>query len=437
MKPKIFLIGDNRDNENWGRGASIALRQLLSNSFEMSGSVPGASFDLSTTDAGYVGTLLPNRYYRQFRYLLERRTRMFFGWYIKLEELCGAHDFIAEDPAVSVDNLMAYKHRNRGLSHIFEQASQADLFVVDGDGDIIFSTPPRRSALFFLAMMELGIRLQKPVFLVNSMLSDCPTTGRNLKTVSAYKRLLGKCRAVTLRDPQSLEFVQSEMPEVKSSLIPDSLFSWSSFYRTCESSLPKNGDFTLPFPEREEYWGNLDFSEPYICIGGGASAAGSPDRAMQCYSELVDAVQQIGYRVVLTENDPADSFLRRVAAKKRVGFVPVTTSILMCGAVVSQARLFISGRYHASILASLGGTPCIFLGTHSHKSGSLSRVLDYEVYRVFSALPENSEIGDIVSLARDYLQQGESLRSQIRDVAKTRCDQVATLPDLLQRHLNG
>ena len=52
---------------------------------------------------------------------------------------------------------------------------EADLLVLDGDGDIIFSTPPRRATLFLLAMIELGIRLKKPVFLVNSMISDCPT----------------------------------------------------------------------------------------------------------------------------------------------------------------------------------------------------------------------------------------------------------------------
>jgi polysaccharide pyruvyl transferase WcaK-like protein len=437
MKRKVFFVGDNRGSENWGRGASIALRQLLSGTFEISGSVAGEAFDLSKTDVGYVGTLMPHRYHRHFRYLLERRARKSIGWYIKLEELCGARDFIAEDPSVSVDNLLSNKHHNPELARIFDQAAQADLIVIDGDGDIIFATPPRRSALFFLAMMELGIRLNKPVFLVNSMISDCPKTGRNLKTMSAYRRLLGKCNAVILRDPESLEYVATQMPETNRSLIPDSLFSWFRNYQPSEPRLPRNGDFTLPFPEEDDYWGKLDFSKPYICIGGGASAGGSPDRAVQCYSQLVDAVQKLGYRVYLTENDLSDSFLQRVAAKKRVGVVSSTTSILMCGAIVANARLFISGRYHASILASLGGTPCIFLGTHSHKNGSLSRLLEYDVHRQFSAFPDDSEIGEIVSMARDYIQQGESLRSRISNVSSLRCAEAATLPALLEKHLNG
>ena len=254
----------------------IALGQLLSGSFEITGRVTGDFFDLSTAEAGYVGTFMPPRYYRHFRYLLHRpRRRRPIAWYINLERLFGARDFIAEDPAVSVDNLLAHKHRHPALSRIYDQAAEADLLVLDGDGDIIFSTPPRRETLFLLAMIELGIRLKKPVFLVNSMISDCPLTGRNKTTLAAAKRLLAQCRAVALRDPESLEYVQKEMPETKSSLIPDSLFAWFSLYENGSSHPPLNGDFLLPHPEKDEYWGKLDFSQP-VHLHRRRSSGGQP-----------------------------------------------------------------------------------------------------------------------------------------------------------------
>ncbi len=437
MKPKIFLIGDNRNGVNWGRGASIALRQLLIPVFEIPGAITADYFDLASAEVGYVATMLPQRYYRQFRSLLKRRTRRPISWYIKLEELFGARDFIAESPSLSAENIIAYKDRVPELARIFDQTASADLIVIDGDGDIIFSTPPRRTALFFLAMIELGIRLGKPVFLVNSMISDCPKTGRNEKTLSSYRRLLGKCKQVTLRDPESLAYVQTEMPETNSALIPDSLFAWFPLFQNEESYLPSNSDFILPFPEKEEYWGKLDLSQPYICIGGGSLASWYPDRAKECYSRLVDAIQRLGYGVVLTENDLPDSFLHDVALERGVGIIPASTSILTCGAVLAQARLFISGRYHPSILASLGGTPCIFLDTDSHKTASVTRVLEYGEHRRFSALPEDSEIDAIVSLARDYLTQGETLRTRIRNIAKLRCEEVRKLPSLLKRHIEG
>jgi polysaccharide pyruvyl transferase WcaK-like protein len=435
-RKRVLFVGDNRAGANWGRGASLALRQLLQEAFEITGCISGKQFVLDMADAGYVGTLLPARYYSLFRQLLRRRGRRPFAWYLRLEEWCGAKDFIADDPTVSIDRLLASKYRYPALARIYDEARAADLIVLDGDGDIILSTPPRRQTLFLLAIMELGVRLGKPVFLVNSMISDCPKTGRNEATLEAARRLFAHCVAVAMRDPESLEYVRREMPAARAALIPDSLFSWLATYARDDSHPPLNGDFLVPFPEDPALLGKLNFSEPYICIGGGALAASEPERAAICYSRLVDAIHELGYRVCLTENDEPDSFLRRVAHEKGVGLVPVNTPILQCGSVLAHAHLFISGRYHPSIFASLGGTPCIFLGTHAHKMGSLSRLLEYELNREFPAFPEAADVGGIVALAREYLGQGETLRRSILRVARKRCEEAMSLPVFLQRNLN-
>jgi polysaccharide pyruvyl transferase WcaK-like protein len=132
-----------------------------------------------------------------------------------------------------------------------------------------------------------------------------------------------------------------------------------------------------------------------------------------------------------------DSFLQQVAREKNIGIVPADAPILMCGAVLAHARLFISGRYHPSIFASLGGTPCIFLGSHAHKMGSLSRVLEYDVHREFSAFPSEAEVAEIVSTATKYLDQGEKLRARIRQVAKLRSDEATQLPAFLKCNMNS
>jgi polysaccharide pyruvyl transferase WcaK-like protein len=435
-RSKAFFVGDNRNSVNWGRGASIALGELLSTSFEICGRVPGEMFDLSTADAGVVGTIAPPRYYRQFRRLLRRRGRRPFSWYIKVEELFGAKDFIDENPSVSIDNLLRYKERHPALAQIYNEAAAADLLIIDGDGDIILSTPPRRQTLFLLAMIELGVRLKKKTFLVNSMISDCPSSGRNKTTLAAAKRLFPLCQAVALRDAESLQYVQQEIPQANACLIPDSMFSWFSLYENHSSAPPLNGDFLLPYPEKDEYWGKLDFSQPYICIGGGAAAGSQPDIAVQTYARLIDHVSNLGYRVCLTENDSPDSFLQKLAREKNLGIVPANAPILMCGAVLANARLFISGRYHPSILASLGGTPCIFLATHAHKMGSLSRLLEYDLDRQFNTFPDESEIKEIVSLAKNYLDQGEILRTKIKKIAKLRCDEATKLHSFIKQQMN-
>jgi polysaccharide pyruvyl transferase WcaK-like protein len=432
---KVFFVGDNRTALNWGRGASLALSQLLSHSFQITGRITGDFFVLGTAEVGYVNTLLPARYYPLFlRLLNNRKKRRAYSWYLKLERLLGARDFISEDPSESVDSLLARKDRYPALARIHEQASEADALVLDGDGDIIFSTPPRRETLFLLAMIELGLRLKKNVFLVNSMISDCPLTGRNARTLATARSLFAQCRAVALRDPESLEYVQKEMPGVNGCYIPDSLFAWFSRYQEITAKPPLNGDFFLPHPEKDEYWGKLDFSKPYICIGGGALAASQPERSVQCYGRLIDAIRELGHQVYLTENDTPDAFLQQVGRDKNVGVIPVDAPILMCGSVLANARLFISGRYHPSIFASLGGTPCIFLGSHGHKMGSLARVLEYDNQQQFNAFPDSPEVSKILSLVQAYLNQGETLRAKIKRVAKMQSEKASSLPGFIQQN---
>lgn len=430
---KVFFAGDNSTSLNWGRGASIALRELLSSEFEITGTVPGKLFDLALADAGFVGTLIPPQYYGAFREAWRRRSRWPFSWYVKLETLCGAADLISEDPAASVDRLLKYRHKYWVLERIYQEAGQSDAIVIDGDGDIIFSDPPRRQTLFILALIELGLRLGKPVFLVNSMLSDCPNTGRNEKTLAAARDLFGRCKGLSLRDMESLAYAKTHMPEARSFLIPDSLFAWYPRYTARDSRPPVDGDFLLPYPERPDYWGRLDFSKPYICVGGGAATSQDPAGAEASYGKLVDGLAQLGMAVYLTENDSPDGFLHHVAKAKGLGLIPVETPILTAGAVLAHARLFISGRYHPSIFASLGGTPCIFLGSHAQKMGSISEVLEYERRLQFDAIPPESQIEAIIALAKEYIEEGEVLRSRVRAAARARYDEVKCLPGYIKR----
>jgi len=97
---------------------------------------------------------------------------------------------------------------------------------------------------------------------------ECDDFGLSLdwKKLRQHSRRLSGCLRnagpLALRDPESLEYVQKEIPEAKSCLIPDSLFAWFSLYANGSSYPPLNGDFLLPHPEKDEYWGKLDFSQP-------------------------------------------------------------------------------------------------------------------------------------------------------------------------------
>ena len=434
---KILLVGDNRTSGNWGgRGGSIALRQILSKKFERIETIRGSAFHLSSAGYGYINTFMPSRQNELFMFLLNNRHRKrVFDWYVKLEEMFGAKDFISENPIESLENFFRNYSKYGEMHHLLAKMKEADIIVINGEGDMVFTTPPRRQVLFQLFIIALAVNLGKSVFFVNAMISDCPITGRNQETFQTSKEYLKKCNAVSVRDPLSFEILKNEMQVENIALIPDSLFGWFPVYEKYGNCLPENGDFIIPHPEEDELFGKLNFKIPYVCLGGSALAAQEPERAITCYADLISELKKCGYPVYLTENDGPDSFLRGVAKKCGLGLVPVTVPIYMAGAILSNARLFISGRYHAAIFASLGGTPCIFMGTVAHKMNSLQMVLACRDVKQFSAFPQRHEILEIGSFAQKLLKEGKPKRDEIKGVVEERSKEAWGLNQFIENHL--
>jgi hypothetical protein len=225
------------------------------------------------------------------------------------------------------------------------------------------------------------------------------------------------------------------MPEVTCEYVPDALFTWFPALQRAGRYLPTNGDFIIAPPERAELFGKLDFDGPYVCIGGSSWAANHQRDAVDHYRRLLEAVQSLGLPVYLTENCGGDRFLQDVARATGCGIVPASTPIYMAGAVLANAALSVSGRFHPTILASLGGTPTVFLGAHSHKMSSLQRTLEYEVQTRFAGMPTADDIAGVVALGRRYLEEGPRLRERIRATAARRCVEASRLPERILAHL--
>ena len=200
-----LFVGDNRSNLNWGRGASIALHDLLAREFAISGLVKGTQFDLATADAGFVHTLLPQKHYRIFRSLLERKNSPLVRPYLYLEKLWGARDVIDQDPSVSVRRMLRHSRSNASVQQIVHDTQQADIVIIDGDGDMQWSQPPRRQTLFVLAAIALGLHFSKPIVLINTMLPAPRGEDRRSIAYQRARELICSCSVLAVRDPISLE----------------------------------------------------------------------------------------------------------------------------------------------------------------------------------------------------------------------------------------
>lgn len=405
----ILFVDDNRDVQNWGcRSTSISLHQLLSIENKV----------IATIDKRTVDKKIP-------MYLKQRRIQKYWS---KLQNIFSINkiknDFICDDPTKSLSNFLDFKQGNQTLKAIYDKALSSDIVVINGEGSMIFTTPPRRDLMFQLMIIELACYLKKPIFYINAMVSDCPVNGRNESTFKIAIQSLLKCQGVSLRDPYSYEMVKGHVSGINCKMIPDALFSWLDQYEFGKRSyLPENGDFIIPFPESNNYLGKLDFSQPYICIGGSSLSARNPQKAIPAYAKLVEVIKGLGLDVLLIVTSPEDGFLDKVSTLTDTAIVPVHVPILMGGSILANARLFISGRYHPSILASLGGTPSIFLGSNSHKTKSLQEVLEYKISKEFSAFPTTEECEEILCLAKYLINEGDKARHSVKEVVKKRAEE--------------
>jgi polysaccharide pyruvyl transferase WcaK-like protein len=413
---KILLSGDHRDVPNWGcRATSISLSQFLSREHIISSVIDKRTLDTPKP----IGLSVLDR----------KRTREIHKKILKLskkrkfvQEILNVQpDFISQNPEESMTNLLKNKDQNWFLKSIYEKVCDADIVVINGEGGMIFTTPTRRDLLFQLMLIRLTADyFKKPVFFVNAMVSDCPFYGRDDEIATESIYTLGKCNDVTLRDFESVQMVKSIDENVNCSFLPDMLFSWFNMLRDSEAQLPPNGDFIIPFPEKNSSFGKFFFHEPYLCIGGSSLAAWDPEKATPAYCALVNRLKDLGMNIYLVETCSGDRFLHDVSASTDVPIIPVRIPVLLGGAILANARLLISGRYHPSIMASLNGTPCIFLKSNSHKTRSLQNVLEYNNVIEFPVNPDRNDCEQIYSVAREKIERGEKLRKQIKSVAEKR-----------------
>jgi polysaccharide pyruvyl transferase WcaK-like protein len=127
-------------------------------------------------------------------------------------------------------------------------------------------------------------------------------------------------------------------------------------------------------------------------------------------------LKNLGINIIIVQGCIGDNFLHEVSTRTITPIVPVETPILLAATVLANSKLFVSGRYHPSIMASLGGTPCIFLGSNSHKNTALQEILEYESVEEFSAYPSSDECIKILEKAKVILEEGEEKRTKIKTV---------------------
>lgn len=419
----MLLAWDTTNRLNWGaRSAHLAMRQILSGAYP---EVKGLSGEYQ--ERRYpVNFALPEWVSAHLRVRHDR-----FWWakvYVKAEARFGGRlDYIEPQPEESLRNILNSLD-DEYIRELHDTVRRHDTIVVDGNGDMIFKADPRRNLLADLALIEMGRYFDKEVYYVNSIFADCSVTGRNDPLADRCLEALEKCDGVSFRDPRSLELYLELGGREDARYIPDSLFGWYHDLHDSRRHLPENGDFAIPYTQEDKrHFGRLDFGTPYVCVTGGSRAAFTQQKAFEGFCKLVSQLRTLEHPVYLVPTCGGDRFLHKVAEKTGTPIIPGEVPILMGGAILANAQLFVTGRYHPSIMAAMGGTPCVFLGADSHKTQSLQRMVGYEDPHVFSAIPSPDEHDDILARGQELLNGGQTVRDRIQQEAEARAEETAEL----------
>lgn len=425
----MLYVSDNRVRGNYGcRATSTALSQLVGESHEIVGRITGRYTHFDTGELffarylpGWVYRFLGRRkhwlhlrtvFYRFFR-LRARGGRYFFGRY----------DFVSQDLGRSAENLLRCLPANPQLGELDLRQYEFDAMVVNGEGSFLFSTPPWRESLVLAMLMNWAQQMGKKVFLMNAMFSDDPHSPHNAETAATLLPILQRADGIALRDPHSGAFVERVFPGVPWRQFPDALFTWYDLIN--DGHQVENGKYYMPQEaQSDESYRAFDFSRPYICISASSAPAICREgaRAEQAYCRLVEQAREaLGLPVFLVQACEGDDFLGRVGERTGAPVVPLKMPLVAAGKILANARLYLTGRYHPAILASLGGTPCVFMASNSHKTLSLQELLGVEAPREYQALPDQGECARMVAAGGQLLAAGEALRGRIR----SRCRALA------------
>lgn len=410
---KILFVADNRNRPNWGcRATSIALKNIVKQNHSI----------IYTIYGDITGSYNPM--------LMHRKNTLFYKVYLSLYHKFAIIRWLSKkfDSANIIRNTIdesyrLYKKAIRNISvyqEIDKKITEADAVVINGEGTFIFSTPPRYDTIVYLLLLKIAQMYGKKTYCLNAMFSDSPISKQNENMIDESKNLLMNCTLVTARDPLSYSFCKKNIIQsVK--YIPDALFSWNKYSHYI--SLIHNYPFSaIPFPEEENSW--IDYSSSYICLSGSSLAAKNQVEARKAYRDLAVALRKIG-RVIIVSTCEGDAFLKDVAIDTGMPYLPAHINIFAGLSLLANAIVFVSGRWHPSILASIGGTPCVFLGSNSHKTMAIQNMLEYENPKEYAAIPSHSEISNIVKDVSMLISQGDALRYKIKEKSEMLAEKAA------------
>jgi polysaccharide pyruvyl transferase WcaK-like protein len=270
----------------------------------------------------------------------------------------------------------------------------ADMVYINGEGNIVHGVDKygkyRNGGLYILFMAWLAKeKFHKKTFMVNHTVD--PANKDVFDIIAEVYPALDK---VYVRETLSLAKLQ-EVGVDNGMFVPDALFGYQPV---------QNWHPTAKLAQQ------IDFSKPYICIGDSSGIKNMYNQVkwdvVKVLSDLIEKLKNVVPQIVFVDGyNGGNTDINRVARKTSIGVVNLKNcSYHDLFHVLQGSEIFISGRWHASILSVLANTPILLWGSDSHKTKSLYTLLDYP-YSFYEVNTFPIHIDEMVNEVREIIKE--------------------------------
>lgn len=417
---RVLLIGDNSQAGNWGcQGTTACLKYLINQPFPEAkiSSIYWLSFRSDTPAGGWPdaqpSTILSSSL-RSFLRGATKRTRLYpvaRAMMRSFQAVSSRRKHEKEtvpDRADQFDEAASRMLDGKILPFELDLVKECDAVVVNGEGAIYPGSG--RFARYPLFLMYVIKRyLNKPCCIVNHTVETDDDEVEDM--IRLVYPLLDY---VAVREPWSARELDRIGLKRKVAVVPDALFS----FRPQE-------DWSPPPALRRE----IDFEKPFICLGDSSALPRVSWDVSLVYQKLIRQLQGICDQIVLVDgNSECTGVFRELTQELGMARVTVENcSYADLHHVFAHSLLYLSGRWHPSILSAMAGTPFVLWGANSHKTQGLLDLFEYpSVLFDLGRLPDKMEqmLAEVKRLLamRDAL--GHMLRRRSREFAKEAVDNI-------------
>ena len=295
------------------------------------------------------------------------------------------------------------------MQYEYKLLQEADLIIINGEGNVVSGTDEfglyRCGARYIFFMAYLAKKyFKKYVCIVNHTIDP-----KNKEAEEIIKHVYPLFDFVSCREKLSFDILKPLVPDLKPRFHGDSLFTFE-------------GNKELI---NEEIANLIDFSKPFICIGDSSGVRGLLSQVkwnvVETFAELITEINKIIPQVVFIDGYAGNyAEINRLVEYMNI---PCLNLRNCCFEdliyVLSKSSCFVSGRWHASIMALLGNCPVVLWGADSHKTRALYHLFNENELGFYSIDSIPIRIHDIVSDVRKAIERQKDYTGIVQNLKES------------------